>query len=498
MSDTDKTEALPPSIEEAITRLARSSSGISGNSRAFAEDDLRQEIRAALAAQSAPAPGLLASRIDALLSDLDKIGLEVDPYEFGLPLHGKHHARMREAVAEWFAGLPARAQSAPAEPQPAPDGASERDQAPQKGDYVLATKYADGDPGDAWALGFYDCERGGRHYVVDGKGRQIRGNGYRRVGRIRRDVGRWLLETAAKPLETSPPGVMSLWTMLTDQAHDLEEDREAGKKAGKSGAALAREPQAGGPSDEEIVALWREHVGRVSVGIGRHPPAWFGSLVRALAARYGAGAGAQGEAVAWMRPEDGEAIPSARKAKLLAGIYGSEMKGCASMYTVPLYTAPPAQSITDAMVQRMRSAIEGECDGAAIDDFRARAVLEFVLDAPPAQAAEPRKSAYERDMEDTLRQIAGALGLDTTAPDADALIRRAKEAAQAAEAREGWQLVPLEPTSEMKEAAHDAARALDLSDGQPAPLPRDYELWSSAFVYRAMLAAAPKPEDSQR
>jgi hypothetical protein len=59
---------------------------------------------------------------------------------------------------------------------------------PNLGDYVLATKYEDGDPGDAWALGFYDGERGGRYYVLDDNGNQIRGNGYRRISRIRLDV----------------------------------------------------------------------------------------------------------------------------------------------------------------------------------------------------------------------------------------------------------------------------------------------------------------------
>jgi hypothetical protein len=93
------------------------------------------------------------------------------------------------------------------------------------GDYVLATKYGDGDPGDMWALGFYDGVRDpqGRHYVKDSAGNQIRGNGFRRVGRIREDVGRWLLKDAAKVLERSPPGTVNLWTMLTPLAFDTRE-----------------------------------------------------------------------------------------------------------------------------------------------------------------------------------------------------------------------------------------------------------------------------------
>jgi hypothetical protein len=93
------------------------------------------------------------------------------------------------------------------------------------GDYVLATKYDDGDPGDMWALGFYDGERDGRHYVKDSAGQQIRGNGFRRASRIRKDVGNWLLNVAAKELERSPPGTVNLWTMLTESAFDLDLER---------------------------------------------------------------------------------------------------------------------------------------------------------------------------------------------------------------------------------------------------------------------------------
>ena len=98
------------------------------------------------------------------------------------------------------------------------------DSEPQIGDYVFATKYQDGDPGDMWALGFYDGERGGRYFVKDNNGRQIRGNGFRKVSRIRKDVGTWLLMTAGKSLEMSPPGVVNMWTMLTPSAFNLEDD----------------------------------------------------------------------------------------------------------------------------------------------------------------------------------------------------------------------------------------------------------------------------------
>ena len=62
-----------------------------------------------------------------------------------------------------------------------------------KGDYVLATKYSDGDPLDGYAIGFYDREQRDRHYVVDNDGNQFRGNGFRRVAKISHERGVWLV-----------------------------------------------------------------------------------------------------------------------------------------------------------------------------------------------------------------------------------------------------------------------------------------------------------------
>lgn len=102
---------------------------------------------------------------------------------------------------------------------------------PQCGDYILATKWSDGDPGDNWAIGFFThAEPEGtvsrRFYVADSNGNNMRGNGFRRVSRpIRADVGRWLL-SVSKHLEASPPGVVNMHTMLTEVAFDLERDTE--------------------------------------------------------------------------------------------------------------------------------------------------------------------------------------------------------------------------------------------------------------------------------
>jgi hypothetical protein len=96
-----------------------------------------------------------------------------------------------------------------------------------RGDYVLATKYHDGDPGDGYAVGFYDrpldCVGGvTRHLVVDGDGKQFRANGFRRVEKISDAEGRWLIERFPefKPLEmdydTEEVTGKSVWDWLAD------------------------------------------------------------------------------------------------------------------------------------------------------------------------------------------------------------------------------------------------------------------------------------------
>lgn len=69
----------------------------------------------------------------------------------------------------------------------------------ERGDYVLGTKYPDGDPQDHWAIGFfagvtsphYDPPR---YNVVDEHGANFRGNGFRRVEKITGERGHWMLK----------------------------------------------------------------------------------------------------------------------------------------------------------------------------------------------------------------------------------------------------------------------------------------------------------------
>ena len=79
------------------------------------------------------------------------------------------------------------------------------------GDYVLATKWHDGDPRDQWAIGFYSGilpkSSGERHLVVDDGEQQFRANGFRRVKKISAERGRWILERR----HDIEQGTRSLW-----------------------------------------------------------------------------------------------------------------------------------------------------------------------------------------------------------------------------------------------------------------------------------------------
>jgi hypothetical protein len=70
----------------------------------------------------------------------------------------------------------------------------------KRGDYVVATKYKDGDPGDHFCVGFYDRALDYdhvRHLVVDGDGKQFRNNGFRRVARVGKQRGEWMVRHLA-------------------------------------------------------------------------------------------------------------------------------------------------------------------------------------------------------------------------------------------------------------------------------------------------------------
>lgn len=95
----------------------------------------------------------------------------------------------------------------------------------KKGDYVLATKYSDGDAGDHWCVGFYDrCDEsrdcGVRHFVVDSDGKQFRGNGFRRAVKITPEQGRRLLERGQDLEDFSPS--RSVYGVLREIKRELK------------------------------------------------------------------------------------------------------------------------------------------------------------------------------------------------------------------------------------------------------------------------------------
>lgn len=84
---------------------------------------------------------------------------------------------------------------------------------PKIGDYVLATKYSDADPGDGWAVGFINKIENDRFFVGDDKTISFRFSGYRYCAIINAEVGKWLLQSA-NYLESSPPGCVNMFAML--------------------------------------------------------------------------------------------------------------------------------------------------------------------------------------------------------------------------------------------------------------------------------------------
>lgn len=84
----------------------------------------------------------------------------------------------------------------------------------QNGDYVLATKYSDGDPCDHFVVGFLSgITHHKRFLVVDNDGKQFRANGFRRAELISDEEGAALVEMF--PIIGDKPG-KSLWEHLAD------------------------------------------------------------------------------------------------------------------------------------------------------------------------------------------------------------------------------------------------------------------------------------------
>ena len=83
-----------------------------------------------------------------------------------------------------------------------------------KGEYVLATVWGDGDARDPWAVGFYEktlhLGYSDRHIIVDSDGTPFRISGFRRMKKITKARGAWLLANSDE-IEASG---RSVWSWL--------------------------------------------------------------------------------------------------------------------------------------------------------------------------------------------------------------------------------------------------------------------------------------------
>lgn len=100
----------------------------------------------------------------------------------------------------------------------------------KEGDYVLATKFSDGDAADPWAIGFDTGRSGDRHFVKDSDGKQIRISGFRCVKKISDNLGNWLYTNRAeleRMASQTTPDIFNLW-MIADNQADLVEKVKGG------------------------------------------------------------------------------------------------------------------------------------------------------------------------------------------------------------------------------------------------------------------------------
>jgi len=77
---------------------------------------------------------------------------------------------------------------------------------PQVGDYVLATKFSDGDPRDRWCVGFVkeiDKNNGKKYCVTFDEQTQW----FRRACKIDRELGEWIV----KHIKTLEQASYSIW-----------------------------------------------------------------------------------------------------------------------------------------------------------------------------------------------------------------------------------------------------------------------------------------------
>lgn len=80
-----------------------------------------------------------------------------------------------------------------------------------KGDYVLATKYKDGDPKDHFCVGFFESMTWHNRYnIINSNGEFFRGNGFRRAQKITQEVGKMIVDN----IQVIEQSNVSVWDWL--------------------------------------------------------------------------------------------------------------------------------------------------------------------------------------------------------------------------------------------------------------------------------------------
>jgi hypothetical protein len=93
---------------------------------------------------------------------------------------------------------------------------------PKPGDYVLATKWSDGDPRDPFCVGYFHCMHDDRYIVVDENGIPFRLGGFRRCEKVSERVGNAIVN-AAEFLEKSSAYSVWHWRRRAKQLEALIE-----------------------------------------------------------------------------------------------------------------------------------------------------------------------------------------------------------------------------------------------------------------------------------
>lgn len=144
---------------------------------------------------------------------------------------------------------------------------------------------------------------------------------------------------------------------------------------------------------------------------------------------------------------------------------------------IPAYTAPPATDKVAETAVCPKCGNTGLADSGGVQPWGEPILIECDCTAPPAPGADddslpydPQIAEYEQMMEAEQAQA------DTTS-------QQFESRAGKAVVPEGWKLVPIEPTPDMREAFHQANE--EWEDGGAT--------WSPDHQWSAMLAAAPEP-----